>query len=218
MSDRKPPFPRDDDFYRRKVDRPSHDAETVGPVRFFLTAAGPYATPYPAGGNVVYANMLRDLSYPKTPGTETISYTATGHYEYLGVPSGVLPPVATIVKATKIGARWWIDPPAANASYEVRFAVSADGSGPRNFICEITSVPFGMALQQMPGQISTGLIYVCDPQGCFFNDVSGAILGSLGWAQYMLPLVPDVCQPSTAYAFEPQWEVKSLCCALPVCG
>ncbi len=101
-------FPRDDDFRRRAKDRPSGDAETVGPVRFFQTCAGPDATPYPTSGNVYYAQLLRDVVFTKVIPTAAPTFTATGEYDYLEDISGISPKSGDVVLATKIGARWFL--------------------------------------------------------------------------------------------------------------
>jgi len=101
--------PWDGNFHRRETDRPSHDAETVGPMRFFVTAPGPGATPYPTAGSVYYAELVRDVTFPKTPGSSAITYFGTGHYEYIAAPNGMHINQGALVKCTKIGGGWYTD-------------------------------------------------------------------------------------------------------------
>ena len=105
----------------------------------------------------------------------------------------------------------------SSSALVVRFEVSAAGTGIADMICQILAVPSGMTLGQMPGQIGggTGLIHVCDPSGCFFNDPAADLLGANGWAQYMQPLVVTPCQEYPP--LQPEWEVVSLCCTNPGC-
>ena len=96
-------FP-DNEFFRRKHGReglPSGDD-----VRFFMTVASPDTT-YPTTGNVVYGQLLRDVSFVAAAGS-SITSTATADYAWLGISIGNLPALSTVVIARKIGARWWI--------------------------------------------------------------------------------------------------------------
>jgi hypothetical protein len=108
----------------------------------------------------------------------------------------------------------------ATAGYTIRFEVISLDEESRTALCRITAVECGGNLSDMPGQdITPGEIEICDPSGCYFNEDSGTILGRQGWAKWMVPLTPSVCQPEPDYDgnFQCQWEVFSICCALVVC-
>jgi hypothetical protein len=105
--------------------------------------------------------------------------------------------------------------------YTIRFRVITLDEESRTALCTITAVECGGSLSSMPGQdITPGEIEVCDPTGCFFNEPSGTILGRAGWAKWMTPLEPSVCQPDPDYftgEFACQWEVFAICCATVIC-
>lgn len=107
-----------------------------------------------------------------------------------------------------------------SSGYTVRFFIDTYGEATRTAICFITSVEGGSDPLNMPGQGTTPLeIHVCDPTGCYFTESSGSILGRQGWAKWMRPLEPSVCQPepNECGEFNCQWEVFSICGALVVC-
>lgn len=65
-------------------DRPIHGASKDW--RFFKTAAGPDETEYPEeaqGVNVYYARELRNVSYPKEVGAQTLTYEETERFNYV---------------------------------------------------------------------------------------------------------------------------------------
>jgi hypothetical protein len=101
----------DDEYFRRKKDRPSHDTEIVGPMRFFRTVAGPGYEPYPATGVVYYAELQRDVSFPKVVGSDigTVGSTGTGVFQYIGNLGGAPILEGALVKAMKLGRRWFVD-------------------------------------------------------------------------------------------------------------
>jgi len=142
------------DFFRRKKDRPSHDAETAGPTRFFRTAAGPGATPYPTSGIVYYGELLRDATYAKSIPGSGPSYVGTGQYDYLGfVPGGCIIPENTVVMARKVGARWWI-------KRRCVAAASAPSSGPLVLTCLCPNLP-GTLHATVQGTICGSSIFSC---------------------------------------------------------
>jgi hypothetical protein len=87
-------------------------------MRFFRTAAGPSSTPYPKTGIVYYAELQRDVTFPKTVGSSlgSIASTGTGHFEYLGNVGGSIVPIGALVKAVKLGRNWWIDTVVSDAA------------------------------------------------------------------------------------------------------
>lgn len=100
----------------------------------------------------------------------------------------------------------------------IRFRVITAHPESRSVTATIIAVPYGMTREEMPGQFVAGNVFICDPNGCYFNETGGELLGRDGWAEYMQPLDGHAgpCQ-EYPYAPDPQWEVKALCCPLPGC-
>jgi len=96
----------DQDYARRKFSRPSHDQETVGPIRFFKTVRDPYGE-YPTDGMVYYARLLRDVRFAKEAGTAAPTYVETGFYDWIGALAAGQIAEGSVILCTKIGARWW---------------------------------------------------------------------------------------------------------------
>ena len=67
-----------------------------------------------------------------------------------------------------------------------------------------------------PGQIPLGVVEVCDPMGCFFDEPSDELFNRTGWARRMYSDQGSLCRP--AYPPYPTlWEVFSLCCKRKAC-
>ena len=101
-------------------------------------------------------------------------------------------------------------------SRRCRFQIEAFLPETRTAICSILAVLAGQSLEEQPGRDSLGLIEICDPLGCDFNEIEEDLLGRRGWATYMQPLTPTICQPN--YYEIPQWEVDKLCCPEQSCS
>jgi hypothetical protein len=110
------------------------------------------------------------------------------------------------------------EPTCSGGGLIIRFHVTSADSETRSVLAEITSVPNGMTVDDMPGQDTlAGVVTVCDPNGCFFNEPSGELIGREGWAAYMQPLEGQA-EPCQEEGYEePQWEVFSLCCPSGEC-
>lgn len=210
--------PWDADFFRRnKQRRLGHDQETIGPVRFFQTVAGPGYTAYPASGNVVYAQLLKNVRMAsQSIGATGPEFTATNEFAYLVSPNGALPAQGAIVQAMRIGPVWWIQVPSAPPLI-IRFTIQSV-QGNNQVVGKIFATPAGMSLSQMPGLILGNSVYICDPDGCFFNEPITDLLGRSGRAVYAQPTGATACQPYAGNNPAPQWEVFSLCCPSPACS
>jgi len=86
----------------------------------------------------------------------------------------------------------------------------------RTVTASILFVPCGQALSDVPLLNSLNLIEICDPTGAWFVGSEQDLLARTGWASYMQPLVPTVCQPE-AYELQCQWIVKWLHCPQTAC-
>jgi len=105
----------------------------------------------------------------------------------------------------------------STACHEVRFQVVSADPSTRTALGEILSRPPDCALGDIPEATLGGtVIEICDPMGCFFNEPNEELTGRQGWARYMMPVSENICQPDPNYLV-PQWEVFSLCCAVPDC-
>ena len=103
----------------------------------------------------------------------------------------------------------------------VRFRIGAIISGTMSAICFIHAVDAGFTVDDVPDLANlefpgnpypgTPNIIVCDPLCMFFNEPAEGLTDRLGWAKYMMPLVPNTCQPDVSY-LAPQWEVFQLNC------
>jgi hypothetical protein len=207
----------DEDFFRRHKDRPAWPS--VRQIRFFKTIAGPYADPYPAAGNVVYAELLRDPTFTQELGSEADFGTPTGTFAYIGVLS--IPPEGTVIAAEKLGARWWaLGITGSGGSCDtIRFQIVQASlvGGVMVALSVPLAVPVGFSVCDVPGLLIqpcspgiAGLIEIYDPNGCYFNEPSNFFPGRQGWARYMEAIFP--APPDDLLYDAPQWEVFALCC------
>lgn len=97
-----------DDFHLRDTSKPAQQAESAGVVRFFITREGPDDAEYPTTGNVVYAELLKNVKFDKEL-EATLEYEVTGVFDYVGCLTEELPEKGAVIKAMRIGARWWTD-------------------------------------------------------------------------------------------------------------
>jgi hypothetical protein len=67
-----------------------------------------------------------------------------------------------------------------------------------------------------PGQIPLGVVEVCDPTGCFFDEPPDELFNRVGWARRMYSGTPDNCR-SVYPPYPTLWEVFSLCCKRKAC-
>lgn len=66
------------------------------------------------------------------------------------------------------------------------------------------------------GQEPLGVVEVCDPLGCFFDEPSDELFNRTGWARRMYSEEGDGCR-STYPPYPTLWEVFSLCCKRKTC-
>jgi hypothetical protein len=206
---------QNEDYFRRKKDRFAFRGERQ--IRFFRTVAGPGYVAYPAAGQVVYAEMLRDPTFEKTAGATAAFGTATGEHAFLSVStSGAqIPTEGSIVCAEQIGARWWIlgGGGSGSACDTIRFVILDNGVF--ESLCHVIAVPRGFTLADVYGADplllpSSAQITVVDPLGCYFNEPVGSMNGRTGWAKLMQP-TSDTILNDTGY-FQLEWEVFGVCC------
>lgn len=76
-------------------------------VRFFKTVRNPVDGSYPRLGNTVYGLLLKNVSFPREA-EGGVTYDETASYAWLGIPSGPIPELGSVVIADNVGARWWI--------------------------------------------------------------------------------------------------------------
>lgn len=108
--------------------------------------------------------------------------------------------------------------PVGESMWIIRFAIAAMLPDTRSAIAEIRAVPPGFNRYDAPGQILSGVVTICDPHGCHFNETLGGLLGREGWAAYMQPYQSAGCQEDIAEEYMvPQWEVFNLCCPTTPC-
>jgi hypothetical protein len=67
-----------------------------------------------------------------------------------------------------------------------------------------------------PGQIPLGVVEVCDPTGCFFDEPPDELFDRTGWARRMYSEEGDGCR-SRYPPYPTLWEVFSLCCKRKAC-
>jgi hypothetical protein len=67
-----------------------------------------------------------------------------------------------------------------------------------------------------PGQEPLGVVEICDPHGCFFDEPPDELFNRTGWARRMYSNEPGSCR--TGYPpYKTLWEVFSLCCKRKLC-
>jgi len=160
----------DQDYNRRKFSRPSHDHETVGPIRFFKTVADMYGD-YPEDGVAYYAQMLRDVTFAKENGA-VVSFVATEFFDWIGNLAGGQIPLGSIAPCTKIGARWWTGAAEINThgtgigSNRSDCVYPGQDVGSNCFICSCTADPWVTD----PGKIICGEASVGGPRALFLQD------------------------------------------------
>lgn len=121
----------------------------------------------------------------------------------------------TVVRATLHHGRWHILSESGTTCHTVRFQIVSADPTTRTALGEVMARPVGCT--DVPESMLGGtVIDICDPQGCFFNEPNEALTDRQGWARYMQPVTENICQPDLNYLV-PQWEVFSLCCAIPDC-
>lgn len=153
-----------------------------------------------------------DLTFePYTPELKRIAYHADGWL-----------PQNTVCLATLHQGEWHLQRFGLDCDI-IRFVVLTQDPGTRSVLAQVTAVPNGCDVEELPevdgsvvGGIFIGHIEICDPIGCFFTEPDPELIGRHGWAKYMLPVEPNVCQPDQNYLV-PMWEVFSLCPAPPPC-
>lgn len=107
----------------------------------------------------------------------------------------------------------------------IRFLVISSDPTTLTVLGEVKAWDAGYTLYDVPGDLNAafglgpplGVVEVCDPSGCYFDEPYDMLFGRMGWAKYTSSLTADSCR--TGYPpFPPKWEVFSLCCAKPLCS
>jgi len=115
-------------------------------------------------------------------------------------------------------------PPAPGVT-TIRFLVISSDPNTLTVLGEVKAWDAGYTLYDVPGDLNAafglgpplGVVEVCDPSGCYFDEPYDMLFGRMGWAKYTSSLTADSCR--TGYPpFPPKWEVFSLCCAKPLCS
>ena len=93
----------------------------------------------------------------------------------------------------------------------IRFKIITANPDNSTATVRIQSIPAGCVLADVPDQIETGVVVVCDALGCMLDEPPADLVDRAGWAHYQLPIVENACQPDPEYLVD-QWEIVSLCC------
>lgn len=107
---------------------------------------------------------------------------------------------------------------------EIRFQIVSSDVTTATAFGEVRGWDEGFKLPDVPGDLNTiigispplGVVEICDPAGCYFDEPSDILLGRQGWARRMDSNTPDQCRRGYA-PFSAKWEVFALCCRKPVC-
>jgi hypothetical protein len=232
----------DQDFHRRKKDRPAFPTERL--VRFFITVAGPGGAPYPIRGHVVYGQMLRDTTFPKTPGMDVDAGVLTDQFAFLGITSGVIPDKGSLVSAEKRGNRWWLEGPgvsnAATATGSGDLMTCVDNGSDLSLHCQIcpcSADPWILNFATFACNDSYGPITLSGPAAVFFSEsasyggpsspcvwLSAIIYGAAHTFQWQLTVYPasngvvsaaiDLLKDNVSIL---TWSCDNFCCTCESC-
>jgi hypothetical protein len=110
--------------------------------------------------------------------------------------------------------------PPSGVAYNIRFFIISADPLTRSVLAAIIAwSPANLSMADLPGQGNPpGVVNICDPHGCIFNEPAGELVGRTGTATWRQPDIGQAlpCQPA-GYDTEPQWEADTLCCPTPAC-
>lgn len=128
-------FDPESDYRLRDKVRDADFRHIPGPRRFFKTVAGPGMTAYPTEGSaptVYYARMLRNVSFPKSVGAQSLTYSLTDIYDYVfNLEVAKYIEVGAVVLCFGENNRWFtIDKVIQDEPFVVAMSRSTAGSAP----------------------------------------------------------------------------------------